>query len=86
MNLETLAQDVSDKRQDMLYKHIALSEAEMLLFNAQITLSDALRNANGSDRDQVAIALKNHIVVCKWDPVAVEYTMKFIPKATNANS
>ena len=86
MNLETLAQDLSNKKQDALNKRIALSEAEFALSNAENTLSDALCDANGSNHDAVAIVLKYHVVICTWDAAAMEYTMSFVSKAPNANT
>ena len=86
MNLETLAQDLTDKRQTVLLQEIALSEASMALFDAENALSDALCSANGSNLDAVAIALKNHVVMCEWAVGDWGYTMSFVSKAPNANT
>ena len=85
MDLEALAQDLTDKRQNMLLQKVALSEAALALFDAENTLSDALISANGANHDEVAIALKDHVVICKWDGEC-EYTMTFIRKVPNANT
>ena len=86
MNLESLAQNVSDKTQDVRYKQMALSEAKLALSEARNTLSKALILANESKHDEVAIALKYHVVICTWDTSNMEYMMSFIPKVPNANT
>ena len=80
MNFEALAQDLTDKRQAMLLQRVALSEANLACFNAEVTLSDALSEAHGSNHDEVAIALKYHVVLCTWNRKTMTYTMSFISR------
>ena len=81
MNLETLAQDIFDKKEDVTNKQLALSKVKIALSEAKTALSNALCTNESTD-EQVAINLKDHVVICEWDGDS-EYTMTFVPKIPN---
>jgi len=85
MNLETLAQDVFDENQAVKDKEKALFLAKAALLNAKANLNEALGDTNELMYKQVAINLKDHVLICEWDGDS-EYTMNFVWKAPNANS
>ena len=86
MNLETLAQDFSDKKLVVLDRQVALAEAKLALSETQTRLSESLCESGVPSYKQVAISLLHHIVVCRWSKITKEYTMSFVPKVPNANT
>lgn len=85
MNLETLAQNVYDENQAVKDKEKALFLAKAALLNAKASLNEALRDTNELMYKQIAINLKDHVVICEWDDDS-EYTMSIISKVPNANT
>ena len=87
MNLEALAQDVFDKKQNVENQRDKLSRGTNALYDAVTALSEALCDANASRLEEVAIVLKDYdyVAICGWDGRS-EYTMNFVPKVSNANS
>ena len=85
MNLEALAQNVYDENQAVKDKEKALFLAKAALLNAKANLNEALRDTNELEYKQVAINLKDHVVICEWDGDS-EYTMSILWKVSNANT
>ena len=89
MNLEALAQDIYDKKQDVLRQQIVLSVARLALSDAKTTLSSALASAlcgaEAAIDEQVAINLPHKVAICEWDGDS-EYTVSFIWKVPSENT
>lgn len=85
MNLEALAQNVYDQEQNVENQRDKLSRATNALCDAITALSEALCDANASRPEEVAIVLKDYVVICQWDGDS-EYETTFVPKVPNENT
>ena len=84
MNLEALAQNVYDQEQNVENQQDKLSRATDALCDAVTALSEALCDANATRPEEVAIVLKDCVVICQWDGNS-EYETSFVPKVPKAN-
>lgn len=85
MDFEALAQNVYDQKQNVEDQRDKLSRAIAALDDALTSLSEALCDANASRPEEVAIVLKDYVVICSWDGDS-EYETSFVPKVPNENA